>query len=266
MRYIERLLKKYSSISNEFIDDFLSLYDIKTKQTDFTINLERVARWLGTTIKKLRKTLYTSYENDFDYTNKPIKKEKGNGSGGSNKLITFITIDCFKRLCLLTKTKKGDLVREYFIELEDIVNKYKMYIIQGLNEKIKTLENNQKPKIQHTSGIIYIFKVVDKNNDSLYKIGRTENLKNRLKNYNANVADDIDILYIYECDDPVQIEKCIKIHMKEYQYRKYKEVYEVNINILKNVIKDCNKMKNKYRKSSNTRNNKIYLFMDKQNN
>lgn len=260
---LKEFLKKYSSISNDFINDFLGFYDIETKQSDFTINLADVAKWLGTTIKKIRKTLYYSYEEDYDYVNKLTKKEKNSGSGGNNKLDTNITADCFKRLCLLTKTKKGELVREYFIELEDIVNKYKLHIIQGLNDKIKKLETNQKPAVKHSGGIIYIFKVVDKNNDSLYKIGRTINLKNRLKKYNSNVADDIDILYVYECDDIIQIEKCVKLHMKEYQYRKYKEVYEVNINILKHVIRDCDKLKNKYRKQNSVKNNKLYLYVDK---
>jgi len=32
-------LKKYTNINNKFIDDFFSLYTIKTSSYDFTINL-----------------------------------------------------------------------------------------------------------------------------------------------------------------------------------------------------------------------------------
>ncbi len=33
--------------------------------------------------------------------------------------------------------------------------------------------------------------------------------------------------------------------MKKYQYRKYKEVYQVNIDIIKEVISSCGKIKRK---------------------
>jgi phage anti-repressor protein len=45
---------------------------------------------------------------------------------------------------LLSKTKKGEEVRTYFIELEKLINNYKNYIIEGLKTTVKVLENNQK--------------------------------------------------------------------------------------------------------------------------
>ncbi len=47
---LQDYLKKFSSISNKFIDDFFSLYDENTKDTDFIINIESISVWL-----KLRK-------------------------------------------------------------------------------------------------------------------------------------------------------------------------------------------------------------------
>ena len=63
--------------------------------------------------------------------------------------------------------------------------------------------------------------------------------------------------------------------MKKAQYRKYKEIYEVNIDIIKNVIKDCDvklkeindiiDKKNKKQKGGNlqkiTNNDKIYMLI-----
>ena len=46
-------------------------------------------------------------------------------------------------------------------------------------------------------------------------------------------------MYVYETDDIDNIEKCVKIYAKQYQYRKYKEVYKANLNILKDLINDC---------------------------
>ena len=49
-------LKTYSQISNQFINDFFSLYDINDKNI-FIINLENVVKWLNTKNGKIKKTL-----------------------------------------------------------------------------------------------------------------------------------------------------------------------------------------------------------------
>ena len=51
--------------------------------------------------------------------------------------------------------------------------------------------------------------------------------------------DNLDVLFYYESDNIVQIENCIKVLMKPYQYRKYKEVYKINIDIIKSLIEQC---------------------------
>jgi hypothetical protein len=118
-----------------------------------------------------------------------------------------------------SRTKKAIKVREYFYSLEELIDKYKNYIIEGLKDKITKLENNQKPKINLSKGIIYIIQTAD--DITLYKIGKTSNLKNRLIKYNTDKKDDIIPIYIYETDDIDTVEKCIKAFMKKYQYRYY---------------------------------------------
>ena len=43
---LQDYLKKYSSINNKFIDDFFGLYNVKTSNDDFVIDLENLANWL----------------------------------------------------------------------------------------------------------------------------------------------------------------------------------------------------------------------------
>ena len=50
----------------------------------------------------------------------------------------------------------GVKVQQYFLDLEVALYKYKNYIIEGMNNKIQQLENNQKPKINATKKIIYM--------------------------------------------------------------------------------------------------------------
>ena len=58
------------------------------------------------------------------------------------------------------------LVQQYFLDLEVALNKYN--IIDGMMNKIEQIENNQKPKINTTKIIIYVFRALNKDL-TLYK-------------------------------------------------------------------------------------------------
>ena len=121
----------------------------------------------------------------------------------------------------------------------DVEDKYKDYIIKGMEEKITKLEKDQKPKINPQKGVIYIFKTPNSIENSLYKIGRTKDLKKRLQSHQSPLSHDIEVLFYYESNNIIKIEKCIKLLMKDYQYRKYKEVYKINIDIIKSLVEQC---------------------------
>ena len=107
-----------------------------------------------------------------------------------------------------------------------------------MTQKIKQLENNQKPKVNPKSGVIYVFKT-DKNIDDMYKIGKSKKFKNRLKSHNSSHHDDVELILIYETKDPDKIESCLKVMLKEKQYRKRKEIYQVDIDLIKQVLEKC---------------------------
>lgn len=52
----------------------------------------------------------------------------------------FITPETFKMLCLRSNTKKAEEIRKYYIQLEDLVNEYKDFIIKSQANKIEKLE------------------------------------------------------------------------------------------------------------------------------
>jgi hypothetical protein len=247
-----QFLKTHTKINNDFIDDFFGLYKPEDKY-NFSINLENVAKWMNTNKSDLKSTLLNTYKENLDYK---INKTKSNGLKGKPKELILLTPKCFKLMAMQSKTKKAVLVREYYYELEQVINQYKEYIIKGLQDKIKSLENNQKPKINQTKGVIYILETSD--GIGHYKIGKTKNLKQRLKQYNGNKKDDIIPIFIYESNDINIIEKCIKTYAKKYQYRKYKEVYKADVNMLKDLIHDCaefnDKTTLKYKWKSNKQN------------
>ncbi len=180
-------------------------------------------------------TIKKSYRKNVDYKIEKVKRTSG--SGQAYEVIT-VTPEAAKKLCLSTKSVMGKKVQQYFIELELVLYKYKNYIIKGMEKKIKQLENNQKPKINPKKKIVYIFRAL--NTDlTLYKIGKTIDSKNRFNSHNSPLANDLEVLFQYEADNVDQLESCVKALIKKAKYRKYKEVYQVDLDILKSIIKDC---------------------------
>lgn len=244
MLSFQDFLKKYSTIPNEFIDDFYKLFHNKDIHShEKIIDLEIIAKWLGTHKHKLKKTLLQSYQKNIDYIIKKTPKTKS--KGGQNREIILVTIDCFKMICQSTKSVKGKEVRRYFIEVEKLMDKYKNYIIEGLEQKIETIEKGKKPKINPKKGVIYVFKTPNTPENNLYKIGRSIAFKKRIQSHQSSLSQDIDILFVQETDDVVVVEKCVKAIMQKRQYRKYKEIYQVDLDIIKTTIHECEELKSK---------------------
>ena len=126
MESLQDYLKKFSLINKKFIDDFFSLYKYDTKDTEFVIDLEVLTDWLGAAKATIKDTLKKSYSKNIDYTVKVIKT----GANGRPSEKVMLTPDCMKRLCMVSKTKKAEEVRSYFIELEKHIDKYKDIIVE----------------------------------------------------------------------------------------------------------------------------------------
>jgi hypothetical protein len=231
-------LKTHTKINNNFIDDFFGLYKPEDKY-NFSINIEAIAKWFDIRKGHIKDTLVESYTKNVDYK---VIKNPPTGKGKPSETI-LLTPKCFKLMAMQSKNKKAVQVREYYYELEQVLDQYKEYIIKGLEDKIKTLENNQKPKINPSKGVIYIIQTSD--GIGHYKVGKTVNLRKRLNSYNGDKKDDIIPIYIYETNDIDKIEACIKTYAKEYQYRKYKEIYKIDINLLKELINNCGEFNEK---------------------
>ena len=235
----ESFINKYSFVNSKFVKDFYNIIkeDYIERYNEFLIDSETLRKWLEIVNRRVFKdTLIRSYKKNIDYT---IKKEKkSEGSGGQNYEVIMITPNAAKKICLSTNSKMGKPVQQYFLDLEVALYKYKNYIIDGMNKKIEQLENNQKVKINPGKKIIYVFRAL--NTDlTLYKLGKTINSKTRFSNHNSPLANDLQVLFQYETDNIDQVESCVKAFMKKAQYRKYKEIYQVDLDIIKKTIEHC---------------------------
>jgi hypothetical protein len=150
----------------------------------------------------------------------------------------LITPNCMKELCMISQTAKAKKVRKYFIEMEKLIKRYFKNIKEDMYKKIGILETNQKPKINVKGGVSYILKALN-TNATLYKLGKSEDLKNRLNTYNSGNANDVEPLFIIPVKDIDSVESCVKNASKRFQYRKRKEIYEMDIELLKIIMTDC---------------------------
>ena len=256
MRRCKTFILKYSFVNSKFINDFYNIIkeDYIERSNEFLIDSEILRFWLKINSRRnFNDTIKKSYKKNSDYIIKKYKKT--DGSGGHNLEIITLTPETSKKICLSTKSKMGPLVQQYFIDVEIALYKYKNYIIEGMDKKIEQLENNQKPKINPTKKIIYVFRAL--NTDlTLYKIGKTINSKTRFSKHNSPMANDLEILFQYETENIDQVESCVKSLMKKAQYRKYKEIYRIDLDILKKTIENCDAKINEINNLVNNNNKK----------
>jgi phage anti-repressor protein len=230
-------LKKYSTIPNAFIDDFFAFYKQDTTNEDIIIDLTIVAKWLKIRKGDLKKTLVRSYIKNIDYK---MYKEKLSTAGRPSDNI-LISTSCFKRISMNSNTERGSEVRNYYEQIEKLLNKYKDHIIESLQKKVGILENNQKPKLNPKRGVIYFIRS-HLEPENVFKLGKSKKFKTRYLSHNSSHSDDLDVVLVFESDYIHSVEACMKAILKSKQYRKRKEIYHVDIDILKEVLKGCDKL------------------------
>uniref|UniRef100_A0A6C0CA17 Bacteriophage T5 Orf172 DNA-binding domain-containing protein n=1 Tax=viral metagenome TaxID=1070528 RepID=A0A6C0CA17_9ZZZZ len=238
-------LKKYSTVPNQFIDDFYSITNENYGSKELIINFDVVVKWLQVTKGNLKRILVHHFVNHIDYEIEKLKKSHKTNKGSTIVELIMITPSCFKELCMISETETAKSVRLYYIALEDLMTRYHYYIENNLRQKIGLLETNQKPKVNIKGGIIYFFEalnVIDDSDDILYKLGKTMNKKNRFNTYNSGNANDIEPIFVLEVKDIKAVEKCIKNLLAKYQYRRHKEIYKIGIDLLKEAFKLCDEL------------------------
>ena len=93
---------------------------------------------------------------------------------------------------MYTKSINGDQVRDYFIQIENFLERNKFTIIKDMNQalkkagiRVKQLELNQKPKIKYPDGgYVYIFRSYTYDQQEIYKIGMSSYLISEKINLN----------------------------------------------------------------------------------
>lgn len=221
MKFI-KFLKKYSVIDDEFIDDYHTFFDEKADELFWTINLYDIAKWLDIKEEKLKELLTNNFIKEIDYI---IDKKNTNN--------IILSPKCCKLLCMMSESKKANLIRTYHIDLEKLIVKYKEEIVNDLDKQMNIKKNSNKELFENDpqeddKGLIYILKV----RDGIYKLKYISEKKNKTKKYK------LPIVFIFKIENYIEahIDK-IKKNLNKYIYKNKTRTYKIDLELLKNRIK-----------------------------
>lgn len=235
---LQEYLIKYSEVDYQFVKDFIAIQqsDITKKYYPFVIDIELIIKWLHTDKKHLRRTLQRSYIQHVDYIILVLGKNKQRtGRGGHNIKTILVTVRCFKKICLKTRSFLSDKITDYYIALENLLIQYQEYIISVLINENKLLKNDLNNDIFSLGGLIYVMDL----GNGYYKLGYTQDLKQRKRILETGHVHSKKIIFFYESDDIKSLEACAKGILLKYGVKKRKEVYQTELKQIINAIKGC---------------------------
>jgi hypothetical protein len=223
-----KMLKKYTNIDKDFIDTFLTKFKING-DLNFDVLDSDVSKYLGITLITLRQRLNNVYsKKKLYFENVDFIKIKVENS---NSKIYMLNYPCFERIAMNGDSEQSEVVRLYFVKLRQFLTDNQNVIFQSLNN-LDTL------KKYNGFSSIYFF-AVDERKKEIFKIGRTNKIIERLRNYNVGRIKEIELKYFALVKNPLIIEKCIKSALKTKEVIKNKEMYEIEPEKLKKVIDEC---------------------------
>ena len=209
------------------------------KNIDFVVDLDDIWKWLEFSQKIDAKRLLEKYfKLDIDYKNVALvlpkavfeQEEIFKQNGGQNIKKFFLTIKCFKLLCLKAQTKKASEIHEYYMKLEEvlyeIVEEETNELKLQLEEKDKIIINTskEKQKAVEQATIIHFplnteciyFGTIDNTNEQgekLIKFGHTNDLSTRLLDHRKKYKNFI-LINAFRVQNKVEIENLIKTSPK----------------------------------------------------
>ena len=122
---LKDFLKKYTAISNKFINNYYKFYEV-CENNIYGISVNDVVKYSNlNNRKKFIERLKEKYVVNEDFI---IKRIKQKSQKGIQEAFYYISFDCFEKICMSSKSKKANEVRDYFITLRKFIEYYKQHI------------------------------------------------------------------------------------------------------------------------------------------
>jgi phage anti-repressor protein len=235
---LEDFIIKRSNIPKKFLTDFFNIGGDSYGDTYKNINFDDIVKWLDVQKNHLKRLLKNNFKIIDDYTEEKILiKNKNRGANYVYKIM--LTPDCFKELCMLSQSDKAKGIRKYYITAEGLLRDHFEQIINDLNKELGLIKTNIKKQVEVIGGHIYILKAMNTSQQNMFKLGNSDDMKKRLRVYNTGNANNIEPLFVMKVDDINMVEGCVKNLAKEFQYKKNKEVYNIDFEFLKKLCIKC---------------------------
>jgi len=241
-KLISKIQSNFSGYEQQLFVTSFYCYLNYDKSNDFVVDLDELWEWLGFKQKVNAKVILEKhFKVNIDY--KILAPQEGGTNinllsaiaeqdfqskkhGGQNIKKIFLTIKCFKSLCLKAQTKKASEIHEYYIKLEDVLhevleeesNELKQKLLKKENiilEKEKEIEKTIIKQFPLNTECIY-FGTIDNTNDSnekLIKFGHTNDLSTRVLDHHKKYTN-FKLVSAFRVQNKVEIENLIKTHPK----------------------------------------------------
>jgi len=251
-KLLNKIQQKFTGFEQQLFVSSFYCYLNYDKNIDFVVDLDDIWKWLGFTQKvSALRVLEKNFKTDIDYKNVALQFGKVTLDtsvkqiGGQNIQKIFLTVKCFKSLCLKAQTKKAAEIHEYYMKLEEVLheiieeesNELKLQLEQKDNiiveikqtteqEKQMLIQNTKKEKQKAVEQAIVIqfpvnteciyFGTIDDTNESgekLIKFGHTNDLSTRILDHHKKYNNFI-LVNAFRVQNKVEIENLIKTYPK----------------------------------------------------
>jgi len=265
---IEKLRKRFTPEELQFYIANLYCFLNYNQKTDFVINLDRFWKWLGYgRIEECKRVLVKNFKENVDYKiekaapqvsgagPKVSKEGKNLGGAGLNREYTILTVNCFKKLCLKSRTEKADKIHDYYVGLEEILNEVIMEQTEELTLKLKNKDKeintrltqkdkeNEKTLIINfrNKHVVYLILIeiitIDGHIFIIIKFGFTKDIEERMKQHHSQFGENIILKNVFETIYNREFELMIKEDSVISKYiikKKYKTVQTELIQLTQN--------------------------------
>lgn len=234
-KFLNRIKENFTDFEQQLFISSFYCYLKYDKTNDFIVDLDNVWKWLGFNQKYDAKRLLEKhflvdkdYKSGQEYSGAVLETESlVKKNGGQNIKKIFMTIKCFKTLCLKAHTSKASQIHNYYVNLEEILHETMEEETQELKEQLLQIKNNSEEEKQKAieetlikqfpinTECIYFGTINNTNEqgDKLIKFGHTNNLHNRVLDHRKNY-DNFILLEAFKVQNKVEIENLIKTHPK----------------------------------------------------
>jgi len=243
-----------------FVQSFKLYLDHGRDDKAFVVNFEDIWQWMGFSRKDVGKRLLVkSLVQNVDYitnillfpkdeqnleTNSSKKALRSKvetfsptdqdtsvpQNGGQNKETIFLTVSAFKKFCIRANTSKAEMVRDYYLKMESILQDYTLELMkeslqraQESETRIRTLESaaleseSKMKEIQTQASmerhkallagysrnrLVYILRMITlEDGKFVIKVGSTEDLRGRVNHINSAFGIKVMVLDVFPCEN-----------------------------------------------------------------